>query len=89
MDKSNFPDVPKRETGHNSFGHPIPSGQGVVRQAGNGHTAADPDNPAQNGINKQPRKADTDSQYSKTSLNRPTIEPTLNGPLREVVSLGS
>ena len=27
--------------------------------------------------------------YSKTSLNRPTMEPTLNGPFREVVGLGS
>ena len=25
--------------------------------------------------------------YSKTSLNRPTMEPTLNGPFREVVCL--
>ena len=27
--------------------------------------------------------------YSKTSVNRPTMEPTLDGPFREVVSLGS
>ena len=28
-------------------------------------------------------------KYSKTSLNRPAMEPTLNGPLREVVGLGT
>ena len=27
--------------------------------------------------------------YSKTSLNQPTMGPTLSGPFREVVSLGS
>ena len=27
--------------------------------------------------------------FSKTSVNRPTMGPTLNGPLREVVGLGS
>ena len=27
--------------------------------------------------------------YSKTSLNRLTMGPTLNGPFREVVTLGS
>ena len=28
-------------------------------------------------------------KYSKTSLNRPTMGPTLIGPFREVVGLGS
>ena len=28
-------------------------------------------------------------KYSKTSLNRPTMGPILNGPFREVVSIGS
>ena len=27
--------------------------------------------------------------YSKTSLNRPTMGPTLAGPFREVIGLGS
>ena len=27
--------------------------------------------------------------YNKTSLNRPNMEPTLNSPFREVVSLAS
>ena len=29
------------------------------------------------------------SNYSKTSLNRPTMGPILSGPCREVVGLGS
>ena len=29
------------------------------------------------------------SKYSKTSLNRPTIGPSLTGPFREVIGLGS
>ena len=28
-------------------------------------------------------------KYGKTSLSRPTTEPTLNGPFRETVALGS
>ena len=31
----------------------------------------------------------TEGNYSKTSLNRPTMGPTLSDPFREVVALGS